>query len=106
PQSGGYPRPKGATPSRLSLEPAYKQCTSSNRTQCARRASPSCNPRVQSSSFLTIGSPDANGAPANSIASAQFDVLAGNPATPADQAELRGRSSGPQLPPQSHLTRH
>ena len=68
PQSGGYPRPKGATPSRVSLVPAFRQCTSPNRTHGAPLASQSCAPPVQSSSFLTIGSPDANGAPANSIA--------------------------------------
>ena len=27
-----YPRPKGATPTRVSLVPAYRQCTSPDRT--------------------------------------------------------------------------
>ena len=64
--SGSHVRPKGASPLRASLVPAYKQCTSPNRTHGAPLAFPSCNPPVQTSSFLTLGSPDANGAGANS----------------------------------------
>jgi hypothetical protein len=85
----GYPRPKGATPMRASLVPAYTQCSSSNRTHGAPLASPSCAPPAQASSFLTVGSPDANGATANAIASAKFDVLAGDPATAADEADVK-----------------
>lgn len=85
----GYPRPKGATPLRASLVPAFTQCTAPNRTHGAPLASPSCAPPVQTSNQLTVGSPDANGAAANSIASAKFDVLAGNPATPADEADVK-----------------
>ena len=59
-------RPKGASPLRASLVPSFKACTSPNRTHGAPLAFPSCNPPVQSSSYLTIGSPDANGAAANS----------------------------------------
>jgi hypothetical protein len=62
-----HPRPKGATPMRASLVPAYKACTAPNRTHGAPLAFPSCNPPVQASSFLTVGSPDANGAGANSV---------------------------------------
>ncbi len=39
-----YPRPKGATPSRFSLVPAYLPCTTSNRTHGPPLAFPSCNP--------------------------------------------------------------
>jgi hypothetical protein len=90
PQSGGYPRPKGATPTRVALVPAYQQCTSPNRTHGAPLSSGSCAPPVQASSFLTVGTPDANGtSAANSVASARFDVLAGNAATPADEADVK-----------------
>lgn len=90
PQSGGYPRPKGATPTRVSLVPAYQQCTSPNRTHGAPLASGSCAPPAQASSFLTVGTPDANGTTAaNSVAFARFDVLAGNPATPADEGDVK-----------------
>src|SRR4051794_21524261 len=64
--SATHVRPKGATPLRASLVPAYKQCTAPNRTHGAPLAFPSCNPPVQQSNFLTVGSPDANGAGANS----------------------------------------
>jgi hypothetical protein len=67
--SGSHVRPKGATPLFAPLVPAYKQCTVGNRTHGAPLAFPSCNPPVQASSFLTVGTPDANGAPANSVGS-------------------------------------
>ena len=65
--SATHVRPKGATPLRASLVPAYKACTAPNRTHGAPLAFPSCNPPVQASNFLTVGSPDANGAGANSV---------------------------------------
>jgi hypothetical protein len=91
PQSGGYPRPRGATPARFSLVPAYNVCTSGNRTHGAPLSNPSCNPPVQSSNTLTIGSPDANGAAANMQGSVRFDAIVGNSATPADEADVRVR---------------
>jgi hypothetical protein len=77
--SATHPRPKGATPLRVSLVPAFKQCTSSNRTHGAPLAFPSCNPPVQTSNFLTVGTPDANGAGANSIGSALIKVKVTSP---------------------------
>ena len=54
----GYPRPKGATPMRASLVPAYNQCTSPNRGHGAPSArGRSCNPPGQASGFLTVGHP-------------------------------------------------
>jgi hypothetical protein len=64
--SASHARPRAATPLRISLVPAFKQCTAPNRTHGAPLASPSCNPPVRASSFLTVGTPDANGASANS----------------------------------------
>ena len=57
-----HPRPTGATPVRVSLVPAYEPCTSPNRTHGPPLAFPSCSPPVQTSDFLTVGTPDANGA--------------------------------------------
>ena len=65
--SATHVRPKGATPLYASLVPAYKACTSPNRVHAAPLSFNSCNPPVQSSNFLTVGTPDANGAGANSI---------------------------------------
>jgi len=64
--SGSHVRPKGASPLRASLVPSFKACATPNRTHGTPLAFPSCNPPVQTSNFLTIGSPDANGAGANS----------------------------------------
>ncbi len=58
---GGFPRPKGATPVRLALAPAYTPCTTPNRVHAPSLSYQSCNPPVQTSPRLTLGSPDANG---------------------------------------------
>ena len=77
--SATHPRPKGATPLRVSIVPSFKQCTAPNRTHGAPLAFPSCNPPVQSSSFLTVGTPDANGAGANSVGSILLRVKSTSP---------------------------
>jgi hypothetical protein len=74
--SATHVRPRGATPIRASLVPAFKACATPNRTHGTPLAFPSCNPPVQESNFLTVGTPDANGAGANSIASITFSVNA------------------------------
>jgi Tol biopolymer transport system component len=58
----GFARPKGATPLRAALVIAYAPCSSPNRTHGAPLINPSCNPPVQASSNLTVGTLDANGA--------------------------------------------
>ena len=40
------------------------------------------------SDYLTLGAPDVNGKVANSIGSVSFAAFAGNPATPADEADV------------------
>src|SRR5262245_7334412 len=94
--SATHPRPKGATPLRVSVVPAYKACTAPNRTHGAPLAFPSCNPPVQTSTYLTVGSPDANGAPANSISSIRLDVQAGVPGPPED-SDVLIKSSGTDI---------
>jgi acyl-homoserine-lactone acylase len=64
--SEGYPRPKGATPLRVPLVPAYKHCETPNSTHGAPLAFGSCAPPHQVSQALTVGTPDANGHPAAS----------------------------------------
>jgi TolB protein len=71
----GYPRPRGATPFRTSLVPAYRQCTAPNDTHGAPLSFGSCNPPQQASNFLTVGTPDANGAAANSTGYLRLDVI-------------------------------
>jgi hypothetical protein len=84
-----YPRPKGATPVRVSLVPAFNQCLSPNRTHGAPLASGSCNPPVQSSTQLTVGAPDANGAAANSIGSVLYQALASDVRLTASITDVR-----------------
>jgi hypothetical protein len=89
----GYPRPKGATPTRVALVPAYKQCLAAgqNRTHGAPLSFPSCAPPVQASSYLTVGTPDApaNLQAANMVGSASFIVVQGNAGTTADEADVK-----------------
>jgi hypothetical protein len=49
----------------------------------------SCNPPVQSSPALTIGTADANGQPAKSVSTVLLETLPGVPATPTDEADVR-----------------
>jgi hypothetical protein len=85
----GYPRPKGAGTIHAPLVPAYAPCTSPNRVHAAPLSFDSCNPPRLSSTQLTLGTPDANGAAANSNSSLRIGVVPGNPGTPADEAEAR-----------------
>ena len=86
--SATHPRPKGATPLYASLVPAYNACGTPNRTHGPPLAFPSCNPPVQASGSLTIGSPDANGAAANSIGFVKLDVKVGVAGPPDDSDVL------------------
>jgi hypothetical protein len=82
--SATHPRPKGATPLRVSIVPAFNQCTAPNRTHGPPLAFPSCNPPVQTSTAVTVGSPDANGAAANSEGNVKLEVFVGVPGPPDD----------------------
>jgi uncharacterized delta-60 repeat protein len=80
----GYIRPKSATEMRIPLVPAFAQCTSANRTHGPPLVNPSCNPPAQRSDNLTIGTPDANSAAANSEGSVRLALLPGTPGPPDD----------------------
>ena len=86
--SATHPRPKGATPLRASTVPAYNACTTPNRTHGPPLAFPSCNPPVQTSTAVTVGTPDANGAAANSVGFVKLDVKVGVPGPPEDSDVL------------------
>jgi hypothetical protein len=87
----GYARPKGATPIRVPLVIAYESCqpASANRTHGPPLGHASCAPPVEQSDWVTTGTPDANGQPTQFIGSLRFDTLAGIPATPTDEADLK-----------------
>ena len=85
---GAYPRPKGATPLRASLVPAYLACAAPNRVHGAPLAFNSCTPPAAASNQLTTGTPDANGTGTNFVGFVNYKVLVGDPAPPND-ADVR-----------------
>jgi hypothetical protein len=85
----GYPRPKGATPFHISLVPGYAQCSSGNSTHGAPLSFGSCNPPAESSSFITMGSPDANGAPANGVGTVDLHVQASDVLISSSLSDVR-----------------
>ena len=85
----GYARPKGASPLRVSLVPAFASCSAPNRTHGPPLASGSCAPPQLTSTQLTVGTPDANGQPAESLGSLRLAVLPGESATPPDEADVK-----------------
>jgi hypothetical protein len=82
--SATHVRPKGAGPLHASLVPAYTTCSNPDRTHGPPLAAPSCAQPSGTTSFLTVGTPDANGAAANATASVRFRVLPGAPGPPHD----------------------
>jgi hypothetical protein len=83
-----YARPKAASPVQASLVPAYDECTAPNRVHGPPLDHPSCNPPVRNTSTLTVGTPDANGAPAKSASYLRLGVILGDPGTTADEADV------------------
>ena len=73
--SEGYPRPRGATPLRVPLVPAYEQCTEPNSTHAPPLSFGSCSPPVQASQQLTVGTSDANGKAAASLGEVLLRVV-------------------------------
>ena len=84
----GYAQPKGASPLRVALVPAYEPCTSPNREHGPPLAFGSCSSPQQSSQNLTVGTPDANSRPAGSVGFLRLATMTGNPVTPGDQADV------------------
>lgn len=87
--AGGYPRPVGATPLRVSLTPAFRPCTSANRGHGPPLSYGSCTPAEPGSNRLTVGSPDSNGQAANAHGSVRYGVVAGDPGTPANESDVQ-----------------
>jgi hypothetical protein len=89
--SSGLVRPKGASPLRVSLVPTYRDCIEPGLKHGPALAEDSCGPPVQQTTRLTVGTPDANDNPAKSVSYLRLGVRRGNPATPADEADVRIR---------------
>jgi hypothetical protein len=84
----GYPRPKGATPTRVPLVPALEACTAPNRTHGSPLAFGSCSPPQPASSHATVGTPDFNGRLLNSTGFVTYATVIGNPSTGTDEADV------------------
>jgi hypothetical protein len=80
--------PKGASPVRVPLVIAYNQCTSPDTTHNAPLAFPSCRFPQQSSSSVTVGTPDANGAAPNGAGYMRLDVKTTAPEEVLIRAEV------------------
>ena len=85
--NAAHPRPKSATSVKVAMVPAFKECPelSANRQHGPPLGFPSCNPPVQESNHITIGSPDFNGAGANSVGSIKVTLIPGDPNIADDQ---------------------
>ena len=62
-----HARPKGASPANFRLVPAFEECFGPNMTHGPPLSVPSCNPTIQSSTYLTMNAPD-RAAPFNTAA--------------------------------------
>jgi Tol biopolymer transport system component len=90
PVSQFYARPRGATPILISLVEAYNPCYYPNTFHKGAITSAACNPPSATSSYLTVGTLNANGQAANSIGSVRIDASCiGGPCdtTPGDQLD-------------------
>jgi hypothetical protein len=81
---GGYPRPKAASPMRISLVPAAKECTSPNYMHGPPLAFGSCAPVVSQSPRLTVGVGDGNPAGAKSTGFVRLESVVGAAGPPDD----------------------
>jgi hypothetical protein len=81
----GFARPLGAQVVRLPLVPAYRQCLAPDRQHGPSLAFPSCSNPTGTSSFLTVG---ADGSVTDSTGHVRYGVVVGDPATPANEADV------------------
>jgi hypothetical protein len=88
-----YPRPRGATPLRVPLVPASSGCTAPNNQHGSPLSFGSCAPPSAISPNLTVGTPDANGARANSVGSILFKVLSGDFRITATMSDVRSKQT-------------
>jgi hypothetical protein len=87
--SASHIRPKGATPIRASLVPAQQQCVNPNGThEPPLENVRSCLPPSQSASAATVGTPDANGFPAQSAGFVRIAVVGAGTTDEDDRVEV------------------
>lgn len=85
----GYARPISANNTRAYLDIAYDSCSSPNATHGGPLAASSCSPPSQTSDFLTVGTPDANGMQPNFTGWVHLKAISPSPSpTDGDQADV------------------
>lgn len=88
--AAGFPRPKSTLRFQTYyLVPAYRQCTSPNRTHGPPMEHASCNPPVQTSTQLSPGTFDANGHPVAWVSNIRIKTILGDPATTLDESDIK-----------------
>jgi Tol biopolymer transport system component len=85
----GAARPSAASPMFTSLVPAYRDCEIPDRMHAAPLGHASCSAPSLRSDYLTMGTIDSNGKAVGFAGYVRMVVERGNPATPADEADLR-----------------
>jgi hypothetical protein len=101
--SGTHVRPKAASLLNVALVPSFQPCAAPDRQHGPPLAFPSCSAPDSTSSYLTVGTPDVNGFPAQSTAHFKWKVYPGVPGPPADNvhvfdlsiSDVRCRAAGP-----------
>ncbi len=73
---------------KVPLVPAFKECVAPDRVHGPPLASPSCSSPTLASSVLTVGTQDSNGAGTISSGFVSYGVQMGDPATPANEADV------------------
>jgi hypothetical protein len=106
PRLRGYARPQSATPSTVRLVPAFEPCIGGASTHAAPLAAPSCSPPQQTSDYLTVGTPDANGKPAVAAGRLGMTVVGESPINlgNGDQADVVLEASFTDVRNQGSLT--
>ena len=88
PAIAGHVRPEVAAGAHIPFVPAHDACTAGNRLHGPPLAFPSCDPPVESSSAVGVGTPDNNGAAVNMEGYLDLDVQFGFPGPPEDSDVL------------------
>ena len=89
PALAGHIRPKGAKKYISSLVPAYQACSAPDRVHGPPLSFGSCSP-APTSQYVTVGTPDVNGAAAQFVGSVEWKAYLGLPGPPHDtQSFLR-----------------
>jgi hypothetical protein len=85
-----HARPKAGSPITIKLVPAFEECFGANMVHGAPLSVPSCNPPLQSSSYLTMNAPDRPApftSPANGTATLTMKVSCLTPGTTTETGE-------------------